>query len=282
MKWTAGRGGLSLTVVAALAAVTACTSSPQPQEDADRPTAPASRTALLAAERATERAGSAGVRSSAVMGTTLSLDATGALGWGDGFTGTLTITYTGGTTAETMRGLGITTMEARYLSDAYYARTGEAFAARTGGKHWIRYAYADLQGLGAGANFADQMRNITPDRSVRLLLDSDDVHTAGEETVDGRPTTHYSGTVEIADVSDSALREQLEQAGVTGETVDIWIDDRDLLVKKVEKGRTAAGEYRQTAHYSAYGTEVAVEPPPAADTADFTVLLAEQGGGSTP
>jgi hypothetical protein len=99
------------------------------------------------------------------------------------------------------------------------------------------------------------------------------VHEVGEERVEGRRATHYSGTVEVGDVTDAGLRKQLEQAGVATETVDIWVDDRDLLVKKVEKGRTATGEYSQTAYYSDYGTEVAVEAPPARDTADFSELL---------
>ncbi|MEU2281187.1 hypothetical protein ABZ614_04295 [Streptomyces sp. NPDC013178] len=281
MKWTTGRGGLSSAVVAAvvLAGTAACTSSGEPDDDERRAT-PVSLTALRSAERSTGRAASARVRSTAVMGTALSLKATGALGWGDGLTGTLTITYTGGTTARTMRDLGITSMEARYLSDAYYARTGEAFAAKTGGKHWLRYAYDDLEGLGAGANFADQMRNITPNQSVKLLLDSEDVHEVGEETVEGRRATHYSGTVTVEDVTDSGLRKQLEQAGVTTESVDIWVDERNLLVKKVEQGRTTTGEYSQTAYYSDYGTDVAVEAPPANDTADFSELLRRQGGGS--
>ncbi|MFI6038667.1 LppX_LprAFG lipoprotein [Streptomyces sp. NPDC051315] len=276
MKWTTGRGGIALVVAAVLTGSAGCSSPGQSEEE--HRAAPASLTALRSAERATGRAASARVRSTAVMGTTLSLRAAGALGWDEGLTGTLTITYTGGTTAEAMSELGITTMEARYLTDAYYARTGEALAAKTGGRHWVRYAYDDLAGLGAGADFADQMRNITPDQSVKLLLHSDDVHTVGAESVDGRATTHYSGTVDVEDVADAALRRQLERAGVSSETVDIWVDDRDLLVKKVEKGRTATGEYRQTAYYSDYGTEVRVEAPPAGDTADFTVLLKEQGG----
>jgi hypothetical protein len=203
------------------------------------------------------------VESTTVVGRELSLAAEGALGWDDGLTGTLTITYTGGTTAETMRRLGTTAMEARYRPDAYYARMGDEFAERLDGRHWIKYGYEDLEDLdgGAGAGFADRMHNTTPHQTVKLLLSAGDVREVGEETTRGRRTTHWSGTV----------------GGATEQTVDIWVDDRDLLVKKVERGRTKTGELTQTAYYSDYGVTVSAERPPAADTADFKELLASQG-----
>lgn len=284
MKCTGGRRvALAAAVAATLAGCTSCTSSGSSAEpDGDGGTSPVSLAALRSAERSTDRAGSARVRSTTVMGTELSIEADGVLGWDHGLTGTLTITYTGGTTAEAMRGLGITSMEARYLSDAYYARMSDAFAEKAGGKHWIKYAYDDLEALGGGGtNLADQLRNTTPNQSVKLLLDSEDVRKAGEETVDGQSTTHYSGTVAVADVADAELRKQLQHAGVTTETVDIWVDDRDLLVKKVEKARTASGELIQTAHYGDYGVKVSAEQPPAGDTEDFRELLEKQGGSTS-
>ncbi|MFG2541014.1 hypothetical protein ACGFOM_01190 [Streptomyces sp. NPDC048594] len=274
---TVRRTVVSVAVSVMLAGVTACTSSGEPAAPAataPRSSAPASSgppaltgpsaDALRAVERATGRAGSARVESTTVMGSELSLKATGALGWHDGLTGTLMITYTGGTTAETMRWLGTTAMEARYLDDAYYARMGDEFAARVGGRHWIKYVYADLEDLGggAGAGFADQMRNTTPHQAVKQLLAAEDVRKVGEEKTRGRRATHWSGTV----------------GGPTAQTVDIWVDDRNLLVKKVERGRTKTGELTQTAYYSDYGVEVFAERPPAADTADFKELLAAQDG----
>ncbi|MFD3499240.1 hypothetical protein [Streptomyces sp. NPDC058678] len=281
MKFTKGRRvALAVASATAVTAVTACTSAePSAKPEKDRRAASEFLPALRSAERSTDRAQSARVRSTTVMGSQLSIEADGALDWGRALTGTLTITYTGGTTAETMRGLGITSMEARYLSDAYYARMGDTFAEKAGGKHWLKYVYADLEALGGGgANFADQMRNTTPNQSVKLLLDSADVRRVGAETVNGQATTHYSGTVRVSDVADAELRKQLEQAGVTTQTVDIWVDDRDLLVKKVEKGRMATGGLTQTAYYSDYGTRVSVRKPPADDTRDFKDLLGEQGG----
>lgn len=167
-----------------------------------------------------------------------------------------------------MRRLGTTAMEARYLPDAYYARMGDEFAERVGGRHWIKYVYEDLEDLGggAGAGFADQMRNTTPNQAVKLLLTAEDVRKVGEETTRGRRTTHWAGTM----------------GGATAQTVDIWVDDRDLLVKKVERGRTETGELTQTAYYSDYGVRVSAERPPAADTADFKELLASQEAEARP
>ncbi|GGR98028.1 putative lipoprotein [Streptomyces humidus] len=245
--------------------------------------------ALRTAEKSTDGADSARVESSTTIGSLMSMTADGALGWDDGLTGALTITYTGGTVADTMRQLGTTSMQARYLPDAYYARMGDAFARQTGGRHWIKYAYDDLKSLGggSGAYLKDQMTHTTPNQSVKLLLASGDVRQVGTEKVRGRNTTHYAGTVEVADLAGrnsnlsrsqlDDLRKTLEQAGVTTETVDIWVDDRDLLVKKVERGQTTQGGYTQTAYYTDYGTEVSAKVPPAADTTDFTELVRQQG-----
>ncbi|MGV9556472.1 hypothetical protein [Streptomyces sp. NPDC003401] len=303
MKGTrARRAGLSVVVAALLTGAAACGPDPggsagdegsaSSGEGGDSGFSPTA--ALRTAERSTGGADSAKVESTTTMGSVMAMTADGSLGWGDGLTGTLTITYTGGTMADTMRQLGTTSMQARYLPDAYYARMGDAFAEQAGGKHWIKYPYDALETLGggSGAYLKDQMENSTPSRSVKLLLASGDVRRVGEETVRGERTTHYSGTVEVADLAGrnssldesqlAGLRKQLEQAGVTTETVDIWVDDDDLLVKKVEKGRSANGTYSQTAYYSDYGTPVDTEAPPAADTADFSELLRQQGAGPTP
>ncbi|MET9392692.1 hypothetical protein ABZY20_20255 [Streptomyces sp. NPDC006624] len=277
------RALLALAVATAVTGVAACTApdrSERPGPDG-RGVRGSSLAALRSAERATERAGSARVASTTTMGSLMSMTARGALGWDGGITGTLTLTYTGGTIADTMRRLGTTSMEARYLPDAYYARMGEKFADKAGGKRWIRYDYDDLEALagGSGAHLGDQMRSTTPNQSVKLLLSSGDVREVGRETVRGRRVTHWSGTVATADVTDAALRKRLTEAGVTSETVDIWLDERNLLVKKVEKARMAGGPMTQIAHYADYGVRVRAERPPEADTGDFEDLV-RQGSGT--
>ncbi|MFJ9567376.1 hypothetical protein ACIRQQ_46035 [Streptomyces fuscichromogenes] len=293
------RTAVSIAVVAALTGVAACSSAggsgssgdsgKQDRAGARAATRVSPVAALRSAEKSTDRADSARIRSTTTMGSLLSMTTNGSLAWGDGISGTVTITYTGGSTAELMRRLGSTSMEARYLPDAYYARMSDTFAAQTGGRHWIRYGYGDLASVagGSGALLKDQMQNTTPNKSVQMLLASGDVRKVGEEKVDGQATTHYSGTVDVADLAGQSssltasqlagLKKQLTQAGVSTETVDIWVNDQDLLVKKTEKADTANGTMTQTAHYSDYGVKVSASKPPAADTADFETLLKTQG-----
>ncbi|MFF4251052.1 hypothetical protein ACFY1L_07600 [Streptomyces sp. NPDC001663] len=290
---------LSIAAVTALSGVAACNSSDSGGSGKDDKASGKGAThlspiaALRTAEKSTDGADSAKVESTTTMGSLMSMTADGALGWADGLTGNLTITYTGGTMADTMKQLGTTSMQARYLPDAYYAKMGEKFAEQAGGKHWIRYGYDDLADLGgsSGAYLKDQMQNTTPNQSVKLLLASGDVKKVGTEKVRGVNTTHYSGTVDVADLAGknsnltasqlAGLKKQLTQAGVSTETVDIWVDDQDLLVKKVEKGEMSAGEYTQTAYYSDYGVKVSATKPPASDTEDFKELLKKQGGTGT-
>ncbi|WP_369248560.1 hypothetical protein [Streptomyces sp. R41] len=299
---TVRRVTLSIALTTALAGVAACSSSGGSGSSGKDDKAGHKGTthvspiaALRSAEKSTDNADSAKVESTTTMGTMMSMKADGVMGWADGLTGTMTITYTGGTMADTMRQTGSTSMQARYLPDAYYAKMSDTFAQQAGGKHWIKYAYDDLAKFGgsSGAYLKDQMQNTTPNQSVKLLLASGDVTKVGEETVRGERTTHYSGTLDVADMATRTsnlsasqladLKKQLTAAGVSTEKVDIWVNGDDLLVKKVEKGELSTGTMSSTAYYSDYGVKVSTTEPPAGDTADFKDLLKSQGstGGTT-
>ncbi|MFE2375352.1 hypothetical protein [Streptomyces sp. NPDC059398] len=257
-----------------------------PGRTAARGSVPRPVTALQAVDRSTGRARSARVEGTAVLGPGISTRMTGTMAWDGSVTGSLDITYTGGALADTLRQAGAgSTVRARYRRDAYYADMGPGFAARTGGRRWIRYGYADLTRLmgPSGAALRDQMRKAAPDQGVKALLASGDVHRAGQTDIRGVPATHYSGTLDVAALTerDSALtpaalkavRAQLTAAGISTETVDIWVDRNDLLVKKTERGRLKTGTYSSTVYYSDYGTAVRADAPPAGDTTDFTDLL---------
>ncbi|UUU31535.1 hypothetical protein JIX56_17370 [Streptomyces sp. CA-210063] len=269
---------LAFTAVAALTGVAACGASDSGGGD---PFA-----ALRLAEKSTGDADSAKIESTGDMGDLMSLKADGEVDWADGLSGTMTITYTGGQAADQMGQLGITSTEARYLPDAYYADMGALFAGQYGGKRWIRYAYEDMDemiGGASGAYVREHFQSVTPNQSVRLLLASGDVEKVGEEDVRGERTTHYAGTVNVADVQErnanlgeemrAELEEQLKASGITTADIDLWINDDHLLVKKVEKGDTANGELNSTVYYSDYGIDVRAEEPPAGETVDYKDLM---------
>ncbi|MGW1205964.1 hypothetical protein [Streptomyces cyaneofuscatus] len=160
-----------------------------------------------------------------------------------------------------------------------------------GGKRWVRYAYQDLAELGgpAGDVLEEQVQNSTPEQGLKALLAAGDVRKAGQDDVRGVPATRYSGTVDVAELTGrnsaldagqlAALKERLTAAGVTTQTVDIWVGEDDLPLKKTERGETAAGAFSSTVFYSDHGTEVSVEKPSAADTVDFKEILRQRAAG---
>ncbi|WNM29571.1 hypothetical protein RKE30_03775 [Streptomyces sp. Li-HN-5-11] len=247
--------------------------------------------ALRTAETSSDQADSARIETTISMGAQLSAKSSGALSWGHGVTGTQTIAFTGGSSpvAESMRRAGATAVEARYLSDAFYVRMPAVLAGQAGGKHWARYGYADIARLGgaSGAVFKDQVQNNTPNRSLKLLLASGDVKKVGEATVRGQHTTHYAGTVSVADLATRTshlpqaeldrMKQQLAKSGVTTETVDVWVNDQNLLVKKVEK----AGIVATTVYFSDYGVKVSVVRPAASDTFDALQQLRKGTSANT-
>ncbi|MEU7579681.1 hypothetical protein AB0B50_18965 [Streptomyces sp. NPDC041068] len=293
---TMRRVGLSIAVAAALTGVAACGSgdsggsSDKADGDKDKGGISVSPIAALrSVEKSTDKADTARIDGSTTMGTQTSMDMKGVMGWSDGITGKMTVTFTGGTQAQQMEQLGQTKIDYRYLKNGFYANMGDKFAAQAGGgKHWLEYDYATLAELSgaAGEAFQDQMQNTTPNQSVKMLLASGDVKRVGEEKVRGTQATHYSGTVDIADFTAksadldkgkmSELKKQFEQAGMSTETIDIWVNDDDLLVKKIEKAETKNGDFSQTAYYSDYGTPLSVQKPPASDTMSFKDLMVKQ------
>ncbi|MFF0506256.1 hypothetical protein ACFYUH_21975 [Streptomyces fimicarius] len=291
---TARRMGTALAAAAALTSIAACSGSDSSGGSGSDKAGAVSKASPVAAlkqvQQKTGGAQSAKVEGTTEMGDTMSMKQSGAIGWSDGLSGALTITYTGGTMGDALKQAdGDGSVEARYFKDEYYANMGDAMAANLGGKHWIRYSYEDLAELGgaSGDVMKDQIQNSTPEQGVKALLASGDVKKVGQEDVRGVSATHYSGTVDVADLTAknsaldakqlAAFKEQLALAGVTTQTVDIWVDKNDLLVKKTERGEMKTGTFNSTLFYSDYGTEVPSEKPAASDTVDFKEML-KQGG----
>ncbi|MFD0496464.1 LolA-like protein [Streptomyces rhizosphaericus] len=128
------------------------------------------------------------------------------------------------------------------------------------------------------------MQNNNPSRSVELLLATGKVKSVGSEDVKGVKATHYTGTVKVSEIAKmqskelsqsdlDALQKQLETSGMDTETIDLWVDEENLLVKKREQAQSSSGAYDSTVFYSDYGTSVTVTEPSSSDTVDFQDML---------
>lgn len=231
---------------------------------------------------------SAKIESTVSVGTAVSIGYKGAIDWSDGMLGDLTMTYSG-QAAETMRNAGLSSsMEARYLPDAFYVNMGPGVASHLNGKHWVKYTFDDLASLagGSGSLLKDSLKDNSPTKSVDTALASPDTKSVGTETVRGVRATHYTGTVDLQQMTgrdipnltseeQSQLRDSLTKSGVTSETIDLWVSQGNLPVKAVVTADTKAGLMKVTTYYSDFGTPLKVQAPPAFDTADVSDLMAQ-------
>ncbi|GAA1669952.1 hypothetical protein [Streptomyces yatensis] len=240
--------------------------------------------ALKLASQRTDQKNSAKVEGTTKMGEQNS-QMSGSMDWANGIRANMSITQSGGAIASSpIEGKA---MDARYTPDAMFLNMGDEFAAQAGGgKHWVKYDYDVLaQKAGpSGAFLKDQMQNNNPSRSVELLLATGKVKSVGSESVKGVKATHYTGTVKVSEIAKmqskelsqsdlDALQKQLETSGMDTETIDLWVDDQNLLVKKREQAQSNSGSYDSTVYYSDYGTAVTVEEPTSSDTVDFQDML---------
>ncbi|MFD5465635.1 hypothetical protein ACFWIQ_22780 [Kitasatospora sp. NPDC127059] len=217
----------------------------------------------------------------------VSMKADGALAWGDGLQGDMTMDMSGTPGADKMAGsIGGTAFTYRFVQDGMYMKLGGDALKASDGRHWVHVGYDDmakLQGGAGGAGSADQLKKADPVEAVRSVIASGTVTEVGKETVNGKPATHYTGTLKVADLvaanTNQLTPEQLDHvkqsmttAGITSETVDIWVDADQLVLKQAAQADTKAGAMKFAVTYSDYGTPVATTAPDKSDTIEITEL----------
>ncbi|MFD7665541.1 hypothetical protein [Streptomyces sp. NPDC059788] len=161
-----------------------------------------------------------------------------------------------------------------------------------GGKPWMKYDYDALaKQSAAGALIKDQMQNNNPTRAMELVIASGKAKKVGTEDVRGVQATRYTATIDVAELSRmqasknfsekdmKSLEDMLKQTGTKNETIDLWIGQDNLLVKKREQAKNNQGGLDSTVFYSDYGTKVTAQEPPASQVLDASKLGAGAGAG---
>ncbi|WP_328411567.1 LppX_LprAFG lipoprotein [Streptomyces violaceus] len=181
-------------------------------------------------------------------------------------------------------------MEIRLVDKAMYLGGGAEMAKEMDGKRWMKF---DLSGSEAGKEL-DQMGSSTsqaeqnPAAESAFLTGAKDVKKVGSQKVDGVETTHYSGTVTLADLRASLKdakadarkqREksikQYEKLGVDKLTMDMWIDGDDHTKQFRMKGDAEKGPLDMTITFLDYNKPVDVKAPPAKEVADLAGMFKE-------
>ncbi|MFJ6069475.1 hypothetical protein ACIQFU_01300 [Streptomyces sp. NPDC093065] len=276
LKYTAAWVGLT---AAAMVTATACGSdgAKTATETADKAVDKANTVmaALTRATYRTEELGSAQVR------TTTELDATGGepismdgtYSWGDGAAMDVEMD----TAAAQMSALqDDPTTRVVMVDGAYYYDVDPQPSGPIAGKEWMRVDVAAVAGEAGADNMA---ANADPTATLRYMTASTEVEDLGEETVLGRKTTHYRGSLGAEHIERSEFTAAEKKAAITALeasggklTCDIWVDGKDLPVRITQSG---AG-MTVNMDFVKFGATKKITAPPAAETGDLTEQVREQ------
>ncbi|AIV36384.1 hypothetical protein LMJ38_21475 [Streptomyces sp. R1] len=276
LKYTAAWVGLT---AAAMVVATACGSegAKTAAETADKAVDKAD-TIMAALTRATDRTeelGSAEVRTTTTLeaagGEPVSMD--GTYSWGDGAAMDVEMD----TAAAQMSALqDDPTTRVVMVDGAYYYDVDPQPNGPLAGKEWMRVDVAAVTGEAGADNMA---ANADPTAGLRYLAASSEVENLGEETVLGKETTHYRGSVGAEHIEKSKLTEAEKKAAITAleanggkMTCDIWVDGKDLPVRM---SQTGAG-MTVNMDFVKFGATKEITAPPAAETGDLTEQVREQ------
>lgn len=237
---------------------------------------------MAALTRATDRTAELG---SAQVETTTTLEAAGGqpismdgtYSWGDGAAMDVEMD----TAAAQMTALqDDPTTRVIMVDGAYYYDVDPQPSGPLAGKEWMRIDVAAVAGEAGADNMA---ANADPTAALRYMTTSTKVKDLGEETVLGKKTTHYRGSVGAEHINKSKLTEAEKKAAIAaleaggGKMVcDIWVDGKDLPVRIEQSG---AG-MTVTMDFVKFGATEQITAPPAAETGDLTEDVRKQRDAS--
>jgi hypothetical protein len=179
------------------------------------------------------------------------------------------------------RSLPTSSIQMIYLDKVIYVKMPQLTQASSTAKPWVK---VDLTQAGqqAGLNLdslLNSSKQADPAEQTKMFTASKDVREVGKETIDGVKTTHYTGSITVAEAMgklDAQTRQQLQkiynQIGATKINFDLWADSQQLPRKLSTKVNVQQGTMTSTIVYRDYGKPVSVSAPPADQVGDLQGL----------
>ncbi|MGW4893285.1 hypothetical protein ACWEQL_13620 [Kitasatospora sp. NPDC004240] len=155
-----------------------------------------------------------------------------------------------------------------------------ATAARLGGnRHWERFAGAPTTDGHREIPYAGLIDLLSPVTALAAATaDGVEARYVGEEKLDDSAVEHYRVTTDarryaaaqgnLSQLRRDGLREALTPGGSATLTLDLWLNDKDQLVKLRRTGTGEGGQADDTVLYSDYAGSLSVQAPAEADTVD--------------
>ncbi|HEV2377301.1 MAG TPA: hypothetical protein VGS19_34700 [Streptosporangiaceae bacterium] len=138
-------------------------------------------------------------------------------------------------------------------------------------KPWVKLSVSSLNSP-TGATLAPIVRDFQADNpatQAQMLTAATNVHQVGTATINGIPTTEYSGSLNLAAAiaKDPNLRRELGSAlasGVTGTVkFNVWVDSQDIIRKIVDTTTEMGNHSTVTILITSVNKPVSVTIPPA-------------------
>jgi hypothetical protein len=157
-------------------------------------------------------------------------------------------------------------------------------AQRTG-KPWVEIPASSMSKL-SGGSFGQLLQNGSSDplTQTQMLSSSPNVKKVGTATINGVPTTEYTGTYPISAglaklpaATRSTIAAQLKTLGLTTEHFTVWLDDQQQVRKIVTTEKGSSVQVATTIVVTSVNQPVSASIPPAAQT---TKLPASELGGT--
>jgi hypothetical protein len=253
---------------AALLATTACSAETTKKAAEAVQNADQIMAALTRATDRTEELGSAEVKVSTDLGTGEPVAMDGTYSWGDGFAFDVEMA-----TTPDMRALtDDPTMRMIFVDGVYYYDVDPQPSGPLAGKEWMSLDASAIFGEQGAQAFTGSAGG-SPSASMKGLKYADDVEDLGEETLNGKTTTHYRAVISAKQMGkfkdayadeDNLLNSMT--GGVDSITTEIWVGEDDLPVRMIQN----LGKAEITMDFRKFGATADVEAPPAAQTGDLT------------
>lgn len=180
-------------------------------------------------------------------------------------------------------------LEAILVGNTAYLKLGAL--TQTAGKPWIKAPISGLE-TSTGASLApliEQLQASDPLAQSQMFTAAMNAREAGRATINGIPTTAYSGTYNLADglakLSPSQranLQSDLGASGITATRFTVWVDSKDQVrkISLVEVGKST--QINIVLVIVSLDQSVQIQIPPASEVVGATAVTSPPKPASTP